>query len=102
MPNPGETQWKEWMKTFWLRMDLRGDKGSILLKDVVFHEAEAMDEWASWQSEGWDKHSMIADPMFEDEAKDDYRLKKSSPAWNLSFERIPVEKIGPQPQTPAH
>ncbi len=95
MPKPGETAWKDWMKTFWLRMDLHGDRGAILLKDLTVREAEPMDEWLSWQSEGWDAHTVIADPLFEDEAKDDYRLKMVSPAWKLGFEQIPVDKIGP-------
>ncbi|MBU0607020.1 MAG: right-handed parallel beta-helix repeat-containing protein [Armatimonadetes bacterium] len=47
-----------------------------------------------WQKLGYDQHSVVADPLFEDPAKDDYRLKADSPAWKLGFERIPVEKIG--------
>jgi hypothetical protein len=31
-----------------------------------------------------------------DPAQDDYRLKPESPAWKLGFQKIPVEKIGPQ------
>ncbi len=26
--------------------------------------------------------------------KDDYRLQPGSPAWNMGFQAIPVEKIG--------
>jgi parallel beta-helix repeat protein len=100
MPKPGETSYKEWMKNFWLRVDVRADKGSVMLKDVTIREAEPMDEWLSWQSDGWDQHSVIADPLFQDESKDDYRLKKDSPARSLKFEPIPVEKIGPQPRLP--
>jgi hypothetical protein len=53
------------------------------------------DEWASWQALGMDRHSLIADPLFVDAAKDDYRLKPESPALALGFEPIPTEKIGP-------
>ena len=93
-PGPQDSAWKDWMKDFWLRMDVNSEKGAVILKEVSIREAEPMNEWAAWQSEGWDKDSIIADPLFENEAKDDYRLKKDSPAWKLGFERIPVEKIG--------
>lgn len=38
----------------------------------------------------------IADPLFVDASKDDYRLKGNSPAFKLGFKRLPVEKIGPE------
>jgi hypothetical protein len=82
------------MKNFWLRVDVRGEKESIAIKDVTIHEAVPLDQWQSWQSDGWDKDSVLADPLFENSSDDDYRLKKNSPAWKLGFERIPVEKIG--------
>lgn len=93
-PGPQDSAWKEWMKDFWLRVDVHAEKGSVLLKDVTIREAEPMDEWPAWQSEGWDRNSVIADPLFEDESKDDYRLRKDSPAWKAGFERVPVEEIG--------
>ena len=95
MPAPGESAWKDWMKTFWLRVDVRGEQGSIAIKDVVIREAEPLDQWQSWQGDGWDRTSVIADPMFADWAKDDFSLKPESPAWKIGFEKIPVEKIGP-------
>ncbi len=49
-----------------------------------------------WRAAGHDRNSVIADPLFVDPAKDDYRLKPESPAWKLGFQRIPVEKIGPR------
>jgi len=52
--------------------------------------------YAQWQAEGSDTDSVIADPLFVDAAKDDYRLKDNSPAYKLGFKRIPVEKIGPE------
>jgi hypothetical protein len=53
-----------------------------------------LDEWTSWQAEGWDQHSLIADPMFVDWQNDDFRLKPESLAFKLGFEAIPVEEIG--------
>jgi hypothetical protein len=36
------------------------------------------------------------DPKFVSAAEGDFRLRDDSPAWELGFERIPVEKIGPE------
>ena len=97
MPKEGETAWKPWMKNFWLRMDVHGAKGAVLLKDVSIRECQAMNEWTSWQSDGWDQYSVIADPLFENEAQDDYRLKADSPALKLGFKPIRLDEIGPRP-----
>lgn len=94
-PAPGENGWHEKMKTFRVRIDYRNETGSLLVDDVVLKEVETLDPWASWQSLGMDRHSVVADPRFVDEAKDDYRLRPDSPALKLGFEPIPVEKIGP-------
>lgn len=48
----------------------------------------------AWREKGYDTHSVVADPLFVDPAKDDYRLQPGSPAFALGFEAIPVEKIG--------
>jgi hypothetical protein len=47
-----------------------------------------------WQAEGRDLQSIIADPLFEDAAHDDFRLKKGSPALRLGFHPIKTDKIG--------
>lgn len=52
--------------------------------------------WAKWLEAGHDRNSVVADPLFVNPAKDDYRLKPESPAWKLGFQQIPVEKIGPK------
>ncbi|OGV68389.1 MAG: hypothetical protein A3K19_05310 [Lentisphaerae bacterium RIFOXYB12_FULL_65_16] len=52
------------------------------------------ESWAEWQKLGFDHNSVLADPLFVDAAKDDYRLKPESPAFQLGFEAIPVDKIG--------
>ena len=50
--------------------------------------------WAKWQAAGYDANSIVADPLFVDASRDDYRLKPNSPALGLGFKPIPVEKIG--------
>jgi hypothetical protein len=94
MPRENEATWKPWMKHFWLRIDCHEPKGQIFIDDIRLTECEPLDEWTSWQAEGWDKHSLIADPLFVDWKNDDFRLKPESPAFKLGFEAIPVEKIG--------
>ncbi|MDP1587980.1 MAG: right-handed parallel beta-helix repeat-containing protein [Prosthecobacter sp.] len=94
MPRENEAAWKPWMKHFWLRIDCHEPKGQIFIDDLRLTECEPLDEWTSWQAEGWDQHSLIADPMFVDWKNDDFRLKPESPAFKLGFEAIPVEKIG--------
>lgn len=50
--------------------------------------------FAKWQAGGFDTNSQIADPLFMDASKEDYRLKPMSPALKLGFQQIPFEKIG--------
>ncbi|MBE7497046.1 MAG: right-handed parallel beta-helix repeat-containing protein [Verrucomicrobiaceae bacterium] len=94
MLRENEAAWKPWMKHFWLRIDCHEPKGQIFIDHVRLTECEPLDEWTSWQAEGWDKHSLIADPKFVDWKNDDFRLQPDSPAFKLGFEAIPVEKIG--------
>ncbi|MHB1458441.1 MAG: right-handed parallel beta-helix repeat-containing protein [Armatimonadota bacterium] len=94
-PAPGDSDYRPEMKTFRIRIDVMQDKGIIWIDDIRLHKVEVLDEWESWKSFGLDKHSVIADPMFVNPAKDDYRLKPNSPAFALGFKPIPVDKIGP-------
>ena len=47
-----------------------------------------------WQKRGYDIHSVIADPLFEDSANYDLRLKPGSPAYELGFKDIDTSKVG--------
>lgn len=49
---------------------------------------------AQWRAAGYDRHSRVADPLFENAARDDYRLRPDSPAFKLGFRPLPWEKIG--------
>jgi hypothetical protein len=51
-------------------------------------------DFAAWQAQGQDAHSLIADPMFENAAKYDFRLKPGSPALKLGFKPIDVSQCG--------
>lgn len=48
-----------------------------------------------WRGRGLDKESLIADPLFVDGEKDDFRLKPGSPALRLGFQSIDARLIGP-------
>jgi hypothetical protein len=52
-------------------------------------------EWNEWHKLGKDLNSIVADPLFVDTDKEDYRLRDDSPAFKIGFEQIPVDKIGP-------
>ena len=54
----------------------------------------AADSWAAWLKLGHDAQSVLADPLFVDPGKDDYRLRPESPAFALGFKALPLEKIG--------
>ncbi|WP_156345942.1 hypothetical protein [Verrucomicrobium spinosum] len=94
MPRETDGKWKDWMSQFCVRFDFPVEGAVLELKDLSIREAGPMDEWSAWQSEGWDMHSLVADPRFVDAARDDYRLKPESPAFKLGFKALPLQKIG--------
>lgn len=47
-----------------------------------------------WQAKGQDAGSIIADPLFENAAAGDFRLKPDSPALKLGFRPIDVSQVG--------
>ena len=51
-------------------------------------EGGAVATFDDWRKLGHDVHSIIADPLFMDPSKDDYRLKPDSPALALGFKPI--------------
>ncbi|GAA5138700.1 right-handed parallel beta-helix repeat-containing protein [Prosthecobacter algae] len=58
---------------------------------VKFHEADL----AEWQAKtGHDEGSIVADPLFVDAAKRDFRLKKESPALKMGFIPGDVSEAG--------
>jgi len=50
--------------------------------------------FADWQQRGFDRNSVIADPLFVDPAHDNYTLRPDSPAFELGFEPIDTSTVG--------
>lgn len=61
-------------------------------KPVTFPGGLSLEEWR--KKRGQDKNSLIADPLFEDPEKDDFRLRSGSPALKLGFQPFDVSKAG--------
>ena len=53
-------------------------------------------DFKAWQAKGQDKSSVLADPLFADPSKADFRLPKESPALKLGFEPIDISGVGPR------
>jgi hypothetical protein len=56
---------------------------------------------AEWQAVGQDKNSLIADPLFVDAKKGDFRLRPSSPSAQIGFESWDFRAVGPRPTSVA-
>ena len=54
-----------------------------------------------WWTQGYDQHSVCADPIFVEPEKGDYRLKPESPALQLGFTNIDLTGVGLLPDFPA-
>lgn len=94
LPGAGEPGYDPALKTLCLRVTAFNGKGPVWLDGAELREAELMDEWSGWQAAGFDTRSILADPLFVDPDRDDYRLRPESPAFKLGFKPIPVERIG--------
>lgn len=54
------------------------------------------DDWEAWRAKGMDAHSLFADPLFENPAQGDFRLKPNSPALQLGFQPFDLRQVGPR------
>jgi hypothetical protein len=50
--------------------------------------------FADWQAKGFDKNSVVANPLFVDPDNDDYSLRTDSPAFKLGFKPIDMSRVG--------
>jgi hypothetical protein len=57
-----------------------------------------LDDWRA--TYGFDRNSIVADPLFRDAAAHDYTLLSNSPALALGFVNIDTSQIGLQPDFP--
>ena len=49
--------------------------------------------FSQWQEKGMDKNSLIADPLFVNPDKFDFRLKENSPAFKIGFVPFQIPKL---------
>ncbi len=94
LPAVGEPSYKASMETLWTRLTFRPGPGRVYVDDVSLREATLMSEWEAWQAGGLDAHSRVADPLFVDPARGDYRLRPESPAFALGFQPLPLDAMG--------
>jgi len=52
--------------------------------------------FAEWKARGHDQHSVVGNPLFIAPEKDDFRLRKNSPALNLGFQPLDMTHVGPR------
>jgi hypothetical protein len=61
---------------------------------VFWHAGLPVPELEPMQKRGLDVHSVVADPLFTDPAKEDFRLRADSPALKLGFQQMDASRIG--------
>ena len=52
--------------------------------------------WKQWREKGMDTNGLVADPLFVDAARKDFRLRDDSPARKL-VSPIDLSRVGPLP-----
>ncbi|HQA37392.1 MAG TPA: NosD domain-containing protein, partial [Kiritimatiellia bacterium] len=95
LPKPGEAGYDERVKALSLHFQFQSAQGAAEISGLRLEEMQPATEWEAWQMAGADTASVVADPLFEDAAKGDFRLKPDSPALRLGFAPIPFDRIGP-------
>ncbi|MBN1674586.1 MAG: right-handed parallel beta-helix repeat-containing protein [Kiritimatiellae bacterium] len=52
--------------------------------------------FAQWRAAGFDRNGRVADPLFNDPEKGDFRLNRKSPAFTLGFVEFDLAGVGPR------
>jgi hypothetical protein len=55
---------------------------------------DTLENWRTLCDSKYDQRTIIADPLFVDEANDDYRLLPDSPAYDIGFKDIDQDRVG--------
>ena len=63
---------------------------------VGFTTGDEIADWADWQAQGHDPAGLVADPLFVDPTRGDFRLRPESPARPLGFLPVDVSLTGPR------
>ncbi len=74
------------------RMPSQIAKGKRVDSNLFFGVSSAeIDRFAQF---AWDVNSIVADPLFVDPAKGDFRVKEGSPAFGIGFKNFPMNQFG--------
>lgn len=79
--------------------DITGDKPFCWnQKDYSFKVFDKEDriDMRQWNKMGFDRHSLICDPMIKDINKHDFTLEQNSLAFDLGFNAIDITDVGPR------
>jgi parallel beta-helix repeat protein len=76
--------------------------GSFRMRENLYYDARGngvyfLDKsFAAWQASGQDQGSRIADPLFANARRFDFRLQPGSPALQVGFHPIDLTEVGPR------
>ena len=77
-------------------------QGEVALDHNVYFDARGQEvrlgskSLAEWQAAGYDRRSVVVDPLFVDPLRYDFRLRPESPALKLGFHEIDMRDVGPR------
>ncbi|MEI9980565.1 MAG: right-handed parallel beta-helix repeat-containing protein [Edaphobacter sp.] len=76
--------------------------GSYIMRNNLYYDTRTTDilflnrPFSDWQASGRDQGSRIADPLFINAGKFDFRLRPESPALKMGFHQIDISTVGPR------
>jgi hypothetical protein len=65
-----------------------------VLNDPIIKGLPGVQSFKDWKEQGFDAHSITADPLFVDLENHDYSLKPDSPAFKVGFQPIDLSHVG--------